>query len=431
MKSKFHPPPSPLAPRKRRRAQDLRAPEKPQDRLREEDRSEQRDDRADAEREGEALDAGARENEEDERRDQGDHVGVDDRRDALLVALGDRREHRSARAHLLLDALEDDDVGVCGDADRENQAGDARQRQRDRDQLDQGEEEDGVDEQPETRDQPEQAVVEDQEQQDHAEAGEAGDQALVERLLAQGRRDRRLADQRELDRQGADPQHLGQVLGLGQGEVARDLGSGAAVDAVGVLLEVDIGREQLAVEDDREGAGELRGDSSSAVDAGCPVSAKYSSWPRSEICLVTSWNASWPSSVNSKVTLGWLVVGSEPCSGFSISIAARARAGHAGRRTARCPSPPRRVLGQRVVGRRLLDDDGALRDLEHLGVRRLLAVGGDEEVGSAPRTGRRPAAACRRRRGSRSGPLVVQLCVLRSTPALARRRRSTASISRL
>ena len=46
----------------------------------------------------EALDAGGGEPEEDERRDQGDHVRVDDRRDALAVALGDRRQHRSARA---------------------------------------------------------------------------------------------------------------------------------------------------------------------------------------------------------------------------------------------------------------------------------------------------------------------------------------------
>ena len=199
-----------------------------------------------------------RQHEEDERRDQGDHVRVDDRRDPLLVALGDRREHRSARPDLLLYSLEDDDVGVRRDADREDQAGDARQRQGDRDELDQGEEEGGVDEQPEPRDQAEEAVVEDQEEEDDDEAREAGLQPLVERLLAERRRDRRLADQRELDRQRADPQELGQVLGLGDREVARDLGPGAAVDPVGVLLEVDDRpRLQLAVEHDREAVGEL------------------------------------------------------------------------------------------------------------------------------------------------------------------------------
>ena len=45
--------------------------------------------RADAEREGEALHARRREDEEDEGDEQRDDVGVDDRRDALLVALGD------------------------------------------------------------------------------------------------------------------------------------------------------------------------------------------------------------------------------------------------------------------------------------------------------------------------------------------------------
>ena len=45
-----------------------------------------------------------------------------------------------------------------------------------------------------------------------AEADQARLQALVERLLAERRRDGRLADQRQLDRQRADLQHLGEVL---------------------------------------------------------------------------------------------------------------------------------------------------------------------------------------------------------------------------
>ncbi len=130
------------------------------------------------------------EHEQDEGRDQGDHVRVDDRRDALAVALGDRREHRAARPDLLLYSLEDDDVGVGGDADRQDQARDSRQRQRDRDQLDQGEEEDRVDEQPEPGDDAQEAVVGDQEQQDEREPGEPRLQPLVERLLAERRRDR-------------------------------------------------------------------------------------------------------------------------------------------------------------------------------------------------------------------------------------------------
>ncbi len=53
-------------------------------------RREEGDDRPDAERGSEALDARGREPEEDERGQQNDHVRVDDRRDPLAVALGDR-----------------------------------------------------------------------------------------------------------------------------------------------------------------------------------------------------------------------------------------------------------------------------------------------------------------------------------------------------
>jgi len=108
--------------------------------LGEDDRGEQRDDRAHPEGEGEALDASGRQHEEDEGGEQGDNVGVDDRRDATAVTGGDRGRHRSARAHLLLDPLEDDDVGVGRDPYRQDQPRDPGQGQGDRDQFDQGEE---------------------------------------------------------------------------------------------------------------------------------------------------------------------------------------------------------------------------------------------------------------------------------------------------
>ncbi len=172
-------------------------------RLRGEHRGEQRHERADAEHEREALDFRGREREQDERRHERHDVGVDDRREAVFVAGGDAGDDRSAAADLLLDALEDHDVGVGADADREDQAGDPRQRQRDRDQLDQREEVDAVDEQAADRDQAEQAVEDEQEQAHDGEAGETGDQPLAERLFAERRRDLRARDQHELDRQRA------------------------------------------------------------------------------------------------------------------------------------------------------------------------------------------------------------------------------------
>ncbi len=137
-----------------------------EERLREEDGGEERDDRADTEREREALDAGAREDEQDERGEQGDDVRVDDRRDALAVALADRRQRRAPEAQLLLYSLEDDDVRVGRDADREDQPRDARQGQRDRDDLDHRQVEEGVDREPERGDEAEEAVVDEQEEHD-------------------------------------------------------------------------------------------------------------------------------------------------------------------------------------------------------------------------------------------------------------------------
>ena len=74
-------------------------------------------------------------------------VRVDDRAQRLRVAAGDRGRDRAPGAHLFLDALEDDDVRVGRDAEREDQARDARQRQRDRDQLDEREQQHRVDDQ--------------------------------------------------------------------------------------------------------------------------------------------------------------------------------------------------------------------------------------------------------------------------------------------
>ena len=196
---------------------------------------EERDERADAQREREALDPRRGEDEEDERDHEGHDVRVDDRRQAALVARRDARRDRAPGADLLLDAFEDDDVRVGRDADREDQARDARQRQRDRDELDQREEEDRVDGQRADRDEAQHAVEDEQEEGDDGEARDAGDEALVERLLAERGRDLRGRDQLEPDRQRAGLEEVGQPLGGLDREAAGDLRARAAVDAVGVL----------------------------------------------------------------------------------------------------------------------------------------------------------------------------------------------------
>ena len=197
-----------------RRAEQARAAHRAEQRLGEDDRGQQRDDRADAEGEGEALDPGGREDEEDEGGQQGDDVGVDDRRDPAFVASGDRARHRATSPHLLLYSLEDDDVGVGGDADRQHQARDPRQRQGDRDQFDQGEEDHPVGAERDRGDQAEEAVVDEQEEDDQREADDPGLDPVVEGLRAERRRDLGLADQLQVDRQGADLQRRRQFLGL-------------------------------------------------------------------------------------------------------------------------------------------------------------------------------------------------------------------------
>ena len=167
---------------------------------------------------------------------------------------------------------------------------------------------------PERRDEPEEAVVGEQEQDDEREADEPGHEALVERLLAERRGDRALADQLELDRQRADPQRLGEVLRLAERVQPRDLGAGAAVDPVRVLGEVDDRpRLDVVVEHDREAVGVL-------VGRGAGDARRRVRLPRWAIRRVTASNLAWPSSVKSNVMLGWFVVGSVLCSGFVMSV---------------------------------------------------------------------------------------------------------------
>ena len=120
-------------------------------------------------------------------------------------------------------------------------------------QLHDREQEERVDHERDAGDEAEHAVEEQQEQQRQSEADAAREQTLVERLLAERRGHLRLRDQLERDRQGADPQALGEVLRVLQVADAVDLCAGAAVDPLGVLAEVDRReRDDLVVERDRE-----------------------------------------------------------------------------------------------------------------------------------------------------------------------------------
>ncbi len=229
------------------------APHRAEHRLRREDGGEQGHERADAEREGEALDARGGEHEEDEGDAEGDRVRVDDGPQRLRVAGLDRARDRPSEAGLFLDPLEDDDVRVRRDAERQDQARDARQRQRDRYQLHEREQQQRVDDERQARDYPQHAIEEQQQEQRQRQSHGARDEALVERLLAERGRDLRLGDQLQLDPERADAQVLGEVVGLLDAAETADLGAVRAVDAVRILRVVDRGeRDDLVVERDRE-----------------------------------------------------------------------------------------------------------------------------------------------------------------------------------
>ena len=204
-----------------------RAAERAEDRLREQDGREERDERADAEHEREALDARGREDEQDERDHEGDDVRVDDRREALLVALGiatgtdlPARISSLTRSKMTMFASAatpivrirpamPGSVIVIGIS------------------LIEREHEQRVDAEGADRDDAEDAVEGEQEQRDEEQAGDARDQALVERLLAERRRDLARRDEVELQRQRAGLQQVREVLRGLDREAAGDLRAGA------------------------------------------------------------------------------------------------------------------------------------------------------------------------------------------------------------
>ncbi len=101
------------------------------------------------------------------------------RAEALRITGRDRGAHGLPGAHFFLDAFEDDDVRVGGDADREDQAGEARQGQRDAEEQDRAVHERGVDRETDHRDDAQEAVEQEQEHRDD-------DQAAERRLRAPG-----------------------------------------------------------------------------------------------------------------------------------------------------------------------------------------------------------------------------------------------------
>ena len=220
-------------------------------RLGEQEEHHEVDDRADAEREREALHHSDGEDEEDDGSKQGHSVCRETGCPGAHPAGLDRHPHRLPAPHLVTDAFEVDDERVGRDAHRDDQAGDAGQREREADRLAHGQY-DGVrhessDGQGRRDDQAETAVVEQAVEQHQAQPDGAGDQPGGQLVGGQGRPFSGHDGDFELEGKRAVLEAVRECLRLGLGEVAADLGLTVGDHAVH-----GGGGDHLSVQDDGE-----------------------------------------------------------------------------------------------------------------------------------------------------------------------------------
>src|SRR2546425_4354410 len=144
-------------------------------------RREHTDQHPDGERDGKALDERRPEKVKDEAGDQRRDVRVPDRRPGAMHTGFHRGAQRPTRAQLLLDALEDQHVGVDCHADREDETREAGERERDPENLEDGQRDGRVEQEGEAGYDTRDAVVEQHEQDDDGEPKGTGEQAQLDR----------------------------------------------------------------------------------------------------------------------------------------------------------------------------------------------------------------------------------------------------------
>src|ERR687893_3021200 len=185
------------------------------------DGREHREHDPDGEQHGEAPDRSAGEREQDERCNERRYVAVQNRPETLVVAGLDRTPRRLAAPYLLLDALEDDDVGIGCDPDGEHDAGDPRQRHRNRDDYDQTPQQERVDEQIEVGDDAERPVDYEQQQEHEPEPDERGQKPALQGTQTERRTYCGLGDHLHVDGKRAGVEHGLQLPGLVLGKTIR------------------------------------------------------------------------------------------------------------------------------------------------------------------------------------------------------------------
>ena len=219
---------------------------------RDEDGAEERGDDTDDQRRGEALNRTVAEDEQHDTRDDRRQVTVDDGRIGLRETVLDGQRKTLAAAKLLLDTFVDDHVRIDGHTHRQHDTRDTRKGQHGAERHQNAHQQEDVREQRDVG-HPARRLVEQTHVEQHEDEGDhERDHTGVDRLLAQRRTYDRILD--DLGRSGnlTRIEHVGQVLGLLDGEIAGDLRL-SLVD-----LRVDAGsRIDVAVENDGDALADI------------------------------------------------------------------------------------------------------------------------------------------------------------------------------
>src|SRR6266702_2211389 len=172
---------------------------------------------ADDQRDGEALHGASADQIQDERREHGADVRVDNCAHRVSEPLRYGRAYQLAVLQLFADALEDQHVGVHRDADRQHQPGEPRQRQREPEAREPGKGEQHVQAEGRHGEHAGEPVVRDHDQDHEDDPHDARADAVVDRVLAERGADGALLDDGEGRGQRTGAQHQRQVLRVLEG----------------------------------------------------------------------------------------------------------------------------------------------------------------------------------------------------------------------
>src|SRR3989344_5483751 len=186
------------------------------------DGAEHADQNADEEREREPFDETGGEEIQDDRGDDGGGVRIPNGRPGAAKAFRERGAAAEALSAFVIHPFENEDVGVHGHADGQDESREAGQGQGDGDELENRERERDVHHERDGGENAQTAVVDDHEQDHEQCARDAGHYSLLHRVRAQARAYGQLVDEPDGSRQGARVEALDHLLRFIQGNPGYD-----------------------------------------------------------------------------------------------------------------------------------------------------------------------------------------------------------------